>query len=41
LNFYQHHIGDYASLTGHLTPMEDLAYRRARVRDYNNEVPLD
>jgi hypothetical protein len=28
LNFYDFHIGDYASRTGHLEPMEDLAYRR-------------
>lgn len=41
MNFYQHHIGDYASLTGHLTPMEDLAYRRALERYYKTEEPLE
>lgn len=41
MNFYQHHIGDYASLTGHLTPMEDLAYRRALERYYKTEAPLE
>lgn len=28
MNFYDFHIGDYASRTAHLEPMEDLAYRR-------------
>lgn len=43
MNFYQHHIGDYASLTGHLSPIEDLAYRRALERYYKTEaaLPLD
>lgn len=41
MNFYQHHIGDYASLTGHLSPMEDIAYRRALERYYKTEAPLD
>lgn len=41
MNFYQHHIGDYASLTGHLTPIEDLAYRRALERYYKTEEPLE
>jgi uncharacterized protein YdaU (DUF1376 family) len=28
LNYYPFHVGDYASHTMHLDPMEDLAYRR-------------
>lgn len=28
MNYYPFHIGDYAAHTGHLEPMEDLAYRR-------------
>ena len=28
MNYYPFHLGDYASHTGHLEPMEDLAYRR-------------
>jgi len=28
MNYYPFHIGDYASHTAHLEPLEDLAYRR-------------
>ena len=28
MNYYPFHLGDYAAHTGHLEPMEDLAYRR-------------
>jgi uncharacterized protein YdaU (DUF1376 family) len=28
LYYYSFHIGDYSAHTKHLTPMEDLAYRR-------------
>ena len=28
MHFYSFNIGDYLSHTGHLSPMEDLAYRR-------------
>lgn len=28
MNFYPFHIGDYHAHTGHLEPLEDLAYRR-------------
>jgi len=28
VNYYPFHLGDYAAHTGHLEPMEDLAYRR-------------
>jgi uncharacterized protein YdaU (DUF1376 family) len=40
LNFYAFHIGDYASRTGHLEPMEDLAYRRMLDLYYVREEPL-
>lgn len=43
MNFYDFHIGDYASRTGHLDPMEDLAYRRMLDLYYVREqaLPLD
>jgi uncharacterized protein YdaU (DUF1376 family) len=43
MNFYPFHIGDYATATRHLTPMEDLAYRRLLDYYYANEklIPLD
>lgn len=28
MHYYKFHIGDYKTHTGHLTPMEDLCYRR-------------
>ena len=28
MHFYQFNIGDYASHTRHLNPIEDIAYRR-------------
>lgn len=28
MNYFPFHVGDYAAHTGHLEPMEDLAYRR-------------
>jgi uncharacterized protein YdaU (DUF1376 family) len=40
LNFYDFHIGDYASRTAHLEPMEDLAYRRLLDLYYTREVAL-
>jgi uncharacterized protein YdaU (DUF1376 family) len=40
LNYYQHHIGDYARDTAHLTPLEDLAYRRMLDLYYASERPL-
>jgi uncharacterized protein YdaU (DUF1376 family) len=40
VNFYDFHIGDYASRTAHLEPMEDLAYRRMLDLYYVREVPL-
>ncbi len=40
MNFYQFHIGDYAAHTRHLSPMEDLAYRRMLDAYYLHEGPL-
>lgn len=40
MNFYDFHIGDYASRTAHLEPMEDLAYRRLLDLYYTREKPL-
>jgi uncharacterized protein YdaU (DUF1376 family) len=40
MNYFQFHIGDYASHTRHLTNMEDLAYRRMLDEYYLKERPL-
>ena len=40
MNYFQFHIGDYASHTRHLTPIEDLAYRRMLDEYYLKERPL-
>lgn len=40
VNFYPFHIGDYSSHTGHLEPLEDLAYRRMLDVYYLRESPL-
>jgi uncharacterized protein YdaU (DUF1376 family) len=40
MNFYSFHVGDYAAHTKHLTPMEDLAYRRMLDLYYTSEKPL-
>jgi len=40
MNYYPLHIGDYASHTAHLEPMEDLAYRRLLDVYYTREAPL-
>jgi uncharacterized protein YdaU (DUF1376 family) len=40
VNYYPFHLGDYASHTGHLDPMEDLAYRRMLDAYYLREAPL-
>ena len=40
MNFYPFHLGDYKSHTSHLTPMEDLAYRRMIDHYYLAEAPL-
>ena len=40
MNYYPFHIGDYAAHTGHLEPMEDLAYRRLLDVYYMRELPF-
>ena len=40
MNYYQFHIGDYSSHTGHLSEIEDLAYRRMLDYCYLNESGL-
>lgn len=43
MNYYPFHIGDYATHTAHLEPMEDLAYRRLLDVYYLREgrLPVD
>lgn len=40
MNFYKHHIGDYAQATAHLTFIEDAAYSRLIRKYYAEERPL-
>lgn len=40
MNFYQHHLGDWAAATAHLTLVEDAVYSRMIRRYYVNELPL-
>ena len=40
MHYYSHHISDYMSHTGHLNPMEDLAYRRCLDIYYLHEKAL-
>ena len=40
MNYYPFHLGDYASHTGHLDHLEDLAYRRMLDAYYLRESPL-
>jgi uncharacterized protein YdaU (DUF1376 family) len=40
LNYYPHHIGDYAKDTAHLSMHEDGAYRRLLDLYYSTEKPL-
>ena len=40
MNFYPFHIGDYAAHTGHLEPLEDLAFRRMLDWVYLHEMAL-
>jgi uncharacterized protein YdaU (DUF1376 family) len=40
LNFYKHHIGDYAQATAHLSFVEDAAYSRCLRKYYAEEAPL-
>jgi uncharacterized protein YdaU (DUF1376 family) len=41
MHYYQFNIGDYASHTSRLKPIEDLAYRRMLDLYYLNEQPLN
>ncbi len=40
LNFYKHHLGDYAAATSHLSWDEDCAYRRLIDQYYKRETPI-
>lgn len=40
VNYYPHHIGDYAKDTAHLSMLEDAAYRRMLDVYYGTEKPL-
>ena len=40
LNYYNFHIGDYIKQTVHLTPMEDICYRRLIDMYYETEQPI-
>jgi uncharacterized protein YdaU (DUF1376 family) len=40
LNYYEHHLGDYAEATGHLSFVEDAAYSRLIRKYYATEKPL-
>lgn len=40
MHYYQFNIGEYASHTRHLSPIEDLAYRRLLDLSYTTELPL-
>lgn len=40
MRYYAFHVGDYLSHTRHLSPLEDLAYRRLLDAYYLHEMPL-
>ncbi len=40
MNYYEHHIKDYAAATGHLSWEEDLAYTRLLRWYYRKEAPI-
>ena len=40
MNYYEHHIGDYAEATSHLSILEDGAYSRLLRKVYASERPL-
>lgn len=40
MNYYEHHIGDYAAATSHLSFVEDAAYSRLMRIYYRDEKPL-
>jgi len=41
MHYYQFNIGDYKTHTGHLTPIEDICYRRLLDHYYLHEEPLE
>lgn len=41
MNFYPFHVGDYAAHTAHLSPLEDIAYRRLLDLYYLGEQALE
>ena len=40
MNYYEHHLGDYAQATAHLSFIEDAAYSRCIRKYYADERPL-
>ena len=40
MNYYEHHLGDYAEATAHLSFLEDAAYSRLIRKYYATEKPL-
>lgn len=40
MHYYSWHLADYLTATAHLSPIEDLAYRRLLDRYYASEAPL-
>ena len=40
INYYEHHLGDYAEATAHLSFIEDAAYSRLMRKVYATELPL-
>lgn len=40
MNYYEHHLGDYAAATAHLSWDEDMAYTRLLRAYYHHERPL-
>ena len=41
MHYYQFNIGDYQSHTKHLTPIEDICYRRLLDHYYLHEKPIE
>ena len=40
MNYYEHHLGDWAAATGHLTWDDDMAYTRLLRAYYHHERPI-
>lgn len=40
MNYYEHHLGDYAEACGHLSWLEDMAYTRMLRKYFAKEQPL-